>query len=249
MRVEAVGTAGGKTVNNRLTTFLIDDILSLDAGSVCTGLDMAQQLRIRDVFVSHVHMDHVGELPLLVDNMSMHGQSLVVHATAVTIDFLRTNIFNNIVWPDFTAIPSTDHPALRFREVRYMEEVQIGDYSLTALPVHHLNGSAGCHVSRHGRGLVYTSDTGKTDAIWQYVSERNDIQSVITECSFPADMEDLAIISRHYSSRSLREELVKLKAGPRVYIYHLKPQFSDQILKEIDGLDVTVLQDGMFIEV
>ncbi|RLE24517.1 MAG: 3',5'-cyclic-nucleotide phosphodiesterase, partial [Acidobacteria bacterium] len=68
MKIKAVGTSGGKTIRNLLTTFLVDNTLALDCGSVCTGLTLSQQLEIKDVFVSHVHMDHIGELPLLVDN-------------------------------------------------------------------------------------------------------------------------------------------------------------------------------------
>ena len=249
MRIDAIGTAGGKTIDHRLTTFLVDDVLSLDAGSVCTGLGLEQQLKIENLFLSHVHMDHVGELPLLVDNLSLHGKSLTVHATEATIEFLKSSIFNGVIWPDFTRIPDPQSPTLRFREVRYMDPVEIDGFTVTALPVNHLTGSAGCHVMKDGKGLVYTSDTGETEEIWSYINARNDVQAVITECSFPADMEPLAVISRHYSSVSLEKELLKLKVPLQVYIYHLKPQFRDRILAEIDHLNVTVLKDGTAFQI
>ena len=249
MRVSAIGTAGGKTVAHKLTTFLVDDALALDAGSVCTGLTLEKQLKIQHVFLSHVHMDHVGELPLLVDNKSLHGQYLTVHATADTLRFLMENIFNGVIWPDFTKIPNPEDPALRFQQMEYLEPVQVGDYTVTALPVNHLKGSAGCHVSQNGSGLVFSSDTGKTDALWNYINGRDDVTALITECSFPARMEDLAVRSRHFSSSSLAVQLDKLEDDVKVYIYHLKPQFAEEIRSEIDQLDLTILQDGMFFNI
>lgn len=249
MRVSAIGTAGGKTIAHKLTTFLVDNTLTLDAGSVCTGLTLENQLKIQHVFLSHVHMDHVGELPLLVDNKSLHGQYLTVYATGDTIGFLMENIFNDVIWPDFTKIPTPEGPALRFQQLDYLQPVPVGDYTLTALPVNHLAGSAGCHVSRNGSGLVYSSDTGKTDALWNYINGRDDVAALITECSFPARMEDLAVRSRHFSSRSLAEQLEKLEDDITVYIYHLKPQFAEEIRSEIDRLDLTILQDGMFFNI
>jgi len=248
VKIRAVGTAGGKSSANRLTTFLVDGVLAVDAGSVCTGLSLEEQLEIQQVFISHVHMDHVGELPLLVDNLALYGRRLVVYATTESISFLKQNIFNGTIWPDFTQIQVNGQPALRFHPVSYFEPVQAGDYQLTALPVFHLAGSAGCHITRNGTGFVYSSDTGATDRIWAYVNERSDVQAVITECSFPADMEELAVLSRHFSSLSLAGELEKLNGTADVYIYHLKPQFADRIRAEIEHLPVRILHDNQVIQ-
>ncbi len=249
MRIRAVGTSGGKTVSNRLTTFLIDDTFCIDAGSVCTGLSLEEQLKINHVVISHVHMDHVGELPLLVDNMGMYGRSLTVYATGPTIHFLRESIFNGVIWPDFTRIPTVESPALRFVEVDYGKPVTIGAYTLTLLPVNHIEGSAGCHVEKDGKGLVYTSDTGSTEGIWEYVNRNPDVDAVITECSFPADMEDLAVRSLHLSGASLKGELDKITRDCRIMIYHLKPQFAEQIRREIEGLSLTILSDDDVVEI
>ena len=243
MEIRAVGTSGGKTVSNRLTTFLVDGTFCIDAGSVCTGLSLEEQLQIRHVFVSHVHMDHIGELPLLVDNMGMYGHALTVYATEPTVRFLKESIFNGIIWPDFTRIPSVESPALKFVAVDYGNPIDINGFTLNLMPVNHIEGSAGCHLWKNGKGLVYTSDTGITDGVWEYVNRSEAIDAVITECSFPAEMNDLAERSLHLSSASLPLELKKIRRDCRVLIYHLKPQFADQIRLEIEGLPVTVLAD------
>ncbi len=244
MKIKAVGTSGGKTIRNLLTTFLVDNTLALDCGSVCTGLTLSQQLEIKDVFVSHVHMDHIGELPLLVDNKALYGKTITIFATQTTIRHLREHVFNGIIWPDFEKIPSADEPALIYRQVEYFEEVEVGDYRLTPLPVNHINGSAGCFIQKGDVGFAYTSDTGETDVIWEWLGKQTALKGLVTECSFPADMENLAVISHHLSSPMLEGELTKLKSDADIFIYHLKPQFANRIREEIKGLDVHILTDG-----
>ena len=244
MKIKAVGTSGGKTVRNLLTTFLIDGVLALDCGSVCTGLTLSEQLEIKDVFISHVHMDHIGELPLLVDNKALYGKSVAVYATGTTIRHLRKHVFNNIIWPDFEHIPTGGNPALVYKEIQYYQEIEIGKYHLTALPVNHIDGSAGCYVQAGDIGFAYTSDTGETNDIWAWLKTKKALKGLVTECSFPANMDELAVISRHLSSRTLEGELNKLDRDADVFIYHLKPQFSDRIREEIKGLSVRILADG-----
>ncbi len=244
MKIRAVGTSGGKTIQNLLTTFVVDRVLALDCGSVCTGLELSEQLEIKDIFISHVHMDHIGELPLLVDNKALYGKSVTVYATETTIRHLRDHVFNGIIWPDFEGIPSVDNPALVYREIDYYQEIKVGEYRLTPLPVNHIDGSAGCYIQKGDIGFAYTSDTGETDELWDWLSRQPALKALVTECSFPASMENLAVISHHLSGSMLEGELKKLKSGADVFIYHLKPQFSDRIRKEIKGLNAHVLTDG-----
>ncbi len=244
MKIKAVGISGGKTVQNKLTTFLVDQTLVVDCGSVCTGLTLEEQLEINDVFISHIHMDHIGELPLLVDNKALYGKSVTVYATGVTIRYLKEYVFNGVVWPNFEKIGVEGHSALVYKEVEYYHEIRVGDYLLVPLPVNHVRGSAGCYIQKGNTGFAYTSDTGKTDAIWKWLKGRPLLKGVVTECSFPADMDTLAGISHHLSSTMLEGELEKLGTDADVFIYHLKPQFSDQIREEINKLNVRILNDG-----
>ncbi|NOZ13876.1 MAG: 3',5'-cyclic-nucleotide phosphodiesterase [Acidobacteria bacterium] len=244
MKIKAVGTSGGKTIRNMLTTFLIDGKLAVDCGSVCTGLSLEEQLKIHDVFISHIHMDHIGELPLLVDNRALYGKSVTVYATETTIRYLREYVFNGVVWPDFEKIPAGEFPALVYKRVEYYYEVNVGDYLLTPLPVNHVKGSAGCYIQKGKIGFAYTSDTGKTDAVWEWLKKQPLLKGVVTECSFPSDMDALAGISHHLSSSMLGGELKKLGTDADVFIYHLKPQFSGRIREEIHGLNVHILSDG-----
>ena len=52
------------------------------------------------------------------------------------------------------------------------------------------------------------------------------ISALITEVSFPSDMEALATASKHYTPRLLHEDLQKLQRHDLVvHLMHLKPNF------------------------
>ena len=51
-----------------LTSFLINDTLAVDAG--CLGLygTAREQAKVKHVLISHTHIDHIGSLPIFVEN-------------------------------------------------------------------------------------------------------------------------------------------------------------------------------------
>jgi phosphoribosyl 1,2-cyclic phosphodiesterase len=49
-----------------LTTYLIDDALAIDAGSVGLALPPEAMRKVRDVVITHAHIDHIASLPILV---------------------------------------------------------------------------------------------------------------------------------------------------------------------------------------
>jgi hypothetical protein len=48
------------------------------------------------------------------------------HALAQTLDALRQHIFNGVIWPDFTRLPSVEAPALRFEPLNVGEVLTLG---------------------------------------------------------------------------------------------------------------------------
>ena len=57
---------------NRCNTcsFLLNGTLLLDAGTVASKLSLSEQGQIRHIILSHLHFDHIKELPTLADNLS-----------------------------------------------------------------------------------------------------------------------------------------------------------------------------------
>ena len=69
-----------------LTTFVVNDVLAIDAG--CLGLygEPDDQARIEHVFLTHSHADHVGTLPIFIENVfAGRDHPVAVHGHADTI--------------------------------------------------------------------------------------------------------------------------------------------------------------------
>src|SRR5205814_5026011 len=114
MRLKVLGAYGASDAEHNLTGYLIDDWLAVDAGTLTSKLSFAQQARIQAVFITHPHADHIRDLPHLI--LNRHGQSvgpLIVFAAREVMDLLTRNIFNGLVWPDFSVLtsPLTGKPA------------------------------------------------------------------------------------------------------------------------------------------
>src|SRR6266568_5219677 len=65
MVIRVLGSAGAELPDFNPPAFLVDDILLLDAGTIGAVLSAAEQERIRHVFLTHAHLDHVRGIPFL----------------------------------------------------------------------------------------------------------------------------------------------------------------------------------------
>jgi ribonuclease BN (tRNA processing enzyme) len=100
-------------------------------------------------------------------------------------------------------------------------------------------------------GLVYSGDTGPTEALWTAAHEVGGLGAVILECAFPNRLADLAAVARHMTPEMIRRELDKIPADVPVLIFHVKPQFYDEIGEElgvVGGARITMLeQDRTYV--
>ena len=56
-------------MDQRLTCYLIDDCVTVDAGSIAIALTTEQRASVQDIIVTHVHMDHIASLPIFIDDL------------------------------------------------------------------------------------------------------------------------------------------------------------------------------------
>lgn len=262
MKLRILGSAGAEFPDFRPPAFLIDDSLLLDAGTIGSVLTEEEQWLIKNIFITHAHLDHIRSIPALADNIIVKNlRHLVdVYAPQSVIEALRNHLFNGLIWPDFTCLPSPEEPVLRFNTIDPLTPVTlcdkntvsscVGGYSLTAVPVHHTVPAVGYCVEHSGRRLVYTGDTGPTDAIWSYASGAD---ALIVEVSFPNNQEPLALLTQHLCCSLLEKELAKISELPkRILITHPKPQYYEQIRDEIAQMgirQVELLRDGTIYDI
>ena len=126
MQIKTLGWAGGIGANLRTTCFLIDDDLLIDAGTGLGDLPLNHMTGIRHIFLTHSHMDHVVGLPLLADSMfGVHDEPIMVHAQEATIEALKAHIFNWVIWPDFSELPTRENPSIHFKIMNPGDKVTI----------------------------------------------------------------------------------------------------------------------------
>lgn len=85
--------------------------------------------------------------------------------------------------------------------------------------------------------LLFTSDTGATERIWQVTSEYDNLRAIFIDLSFPNRMTELARASQHHSPATLLEEMSKMKPGIPIYAVHIKAAYRDQVIEEIEALN------------
>jgi ribonuclease BN (tRNA processing enzyme) len=247
MKLRVLGSAGAEFPNFRPPAFLIDDQLLLDAGTIGSVLTEEEQWALQNIFVTHSHLDHIRAIPALADNIIIKNlrHTVTVYSIPDVISAMREHMFNNIIWPDFSVIPSPDSPVITFETIDTGVDYSVSDYRIRAIPVNHTVPAVGYRVCKGSTTLVYTGDTGPTEEIWQYVSG---IDALIVEVSFPNSMEPMALMTKHLTCSLLSVELEKIAGLPkRIFITHPKPQYYDIIRSEIESLglrEIELLHDG-----
>jgi len=248
MEIKVLGCYGGMDKDSRLTSFLVNGSLAIDSGALVGGLSFQEQRSITDVIISHTHLDHTGQLPLLVDNIfGNNHHPLRIHAIPQVIEKLRAHLFNNILWPNFSELPSSEEPSIVYMPVEVGKVFKIGDLEIRSAMVNHLVPNMGIIVSENGRSWIYPSDTADTDRIWELTNKLPDPRLLFLECSYPNRFQRLADDSRHLTPQGVGRQLAKLNRTFPVRVYHFKPSYVDEIRKEletIDHPDLKVLEQG-----
>ncbi len=237
MKVKVLGCYGGIAPGRGMTSFLVNDTLALDAGGLSFALPVSRQALVRDVFISHAHLDHTCCLPFLIDNsFASPGFSLRIYGIQDVVNTLARHLFNGSLWPDFTTIPDDLTPVLKLVTIEPEKAVTVGKLKIRAIPVSHSVPTTGFIVDDGGGSLAFSSDTGPTERFWEAANATRNLKAVITEASFPNGEQSLARISGHLTPALLGRELEKLKRDVPVYVYGPKPRYVARISKELADL-------------
>lgn len=251
MRLTTLGCHGGELPGCRSTCFLVDTAQVLDAGALTSTLSLDALARVDDILLTHSHFDHVKDLPLLTDLLvGVRKKPVTVHASTSCIAALKKSMFNDVLWPDFTTIPSKKHPVLKLKSFKPGSSFRIGKYSVKSVIVDHPVESCGFVISDGKVSLGMSGDTGPTDKLWKLLNKVDNLKALLVETSFPNAHQDLADLSGHLTPRTLETELLKFNKarGCEVFLYHLKPAYVDQLKREVAHLPVSVLELGDIFE-
>lgn len=241
MKVRVLGCSGAIAKDCRTTSFLIDDDILIDAGTGVGDLHLDEMQRIDHVFLTHSHLDHVAALPLMVDTIAAcRVKPLRIHALPETVQALRTHIFNNVIWPDFSQIPSPTTPLIHFQPVEIGQVLNLDGRWVEVLSAVHTVPAAGYAVSAGQGSWVFSGDTERNPAFWERLNQL-DVAMLVIETAFSNRDRDLANRSLHLSPHALAQELESIAPGKHfpIYITHTKPAETGLIMAEIEQFDST----------
>jgi Cft2 family RNA processing exonuclease len=234
VKIRFLGTHNAESKNTKLSTFIIDDIIAIESGSLTSEISFVEQEKIKAILLSHGHYDHIRGVPAFAFNNSCHTTR--VYATSPTLKILSSHLVDGLIYPKFTEYtPICGKTSLEFVTIEPFIPIEIEGYKILALPVKHTLDAVGFEItSKDGKKIFYTGDTGPgLSGIWKHVTSKQ----IIIDLTFPNKLEDTAKNSKHLCPNMLKEELLNFNRingyFPEIILIHLTPKFKREIRDEM----------------
>lgn len=256
MNIRVLGCSGAIAAGYKTTAFLLDDDVLIDAGTGVGDLALEALANIDHILLSHSHLDHVLGIPLLADavlrlRVAARRPPIQVHALPETLDALRRHVFNGVIWPDFTALPTAAAPVLSLHPFQIGERLDLGGRVIEVLPASHTVPAVGFAVDAGAAAghahWVFTGDTGPNPALWRRLAELR-LSHLVIETAFSDDEAQLAHVSKHLCPHDLGHELAQLAGSVDVRITHIKPGEVEAVMQGVQALSsphrISALQAG-----
>jgi len=238
MELRVLGCSGGIGGKGRRTTsFLLGEAVLIDAGSGVADLELEEMAKIRHIFLTHAHLDHIHMIPLLIDSVfDRLQQPVVIHGLPYTLKALQEHIFNNVVWPDFASLPSEEFPVLVYEAMKPGQRETVGDTHFSMIPVNHIVPTVAYAVEYPGGVFAFSGDTTTNDTLWQGLNSLERLDHLIVESAFSSSEIAMCEMSKHYCPQLLAADLKKLEHQPHIHLSHAKPGEEEMIFQECCNL-------------
>lgn len=255
MRVEILGCSGGMSVGHNSTCLRLSDTVLLDAGTGSAKLSAEEMLKIKDILVSHSHLDHIAGVCFITDqDIENRKEATRLHALAETNNSFRRFVINEVLWPEIQKVVINGVHMVEFHDLKPFETVKVQDVTVTPLPVLHAVPTLGFCIHGDSGDMVFISDMINAEQeVWDWIAARENLKYFITEAAFPNRLEEIARISKHLTPQML-EEICTTKIKQKdveFYATHIKPLYYESVKKELSELEkaeIQVLEAGMVFE-
>jgi len=159
MKVRVLGCSGGINQNMATTSFLVDEDILIDAGTGVCDLHLKEMRRIKHIFITHSHLDHIAAIPLLTDTLfdDLIGHPLVVHALPETIKALQEHIFNWTIWPDFTQLPHKTNAVIKLEPMTPGSVIELAGRQIEMIGVTAVIKILCAFISELGKAFAFSS--------------------------------------------------------------------------------------------
>ena len=245
MRVHFLPSSFGDPSLQLATSLVVNDTLAVDAG--CLGFaDLDVQLPVRDIVLTHTHIDHVGSLPIFLVNMFQSDVPTPrVLAPADVLQSVRDDLFNDRLWPDLVRLSTPDASLVELVELPSGEPSEVGEVRGTPVPVNHVVPTYAYLIEEPGCSVLVVTDTSETNRVWEYARERDDLAGVFIESAFPESQQELARDSGHLTPSGMARQLDQLQRPVRSIVVHLNPLVRETLVNEIEALGREEVEIGL----
>ena len=216
MKLVLLGTGGYFPTSRRHTAcMMLPEIgVVLDAGSGMCRLGRYLQTDRLDIFLTHVHLDHILGLTYLINVVPDEVEyQTSVHCEASKLAAVREHLFAELIFP----------VAPRFRLEPIADRFPLpGGGTLTHFPLKHPGGSIGFRLDWPDRSMAYVTDTtASPDA--DYVQKIRGVDLLLHEAYFADNVDDLPRITGHSWLEPVAEVAAAANVG-RLVLVHIDPQ-------------------------
>ena len=225
-----------------LTTYLVNDTLAVDAGSLGQFATLSEQRKVRHVVLSHSHTDHIGSLPIFLENVAFPPKKVLVHASENVLNAVRQHVFNDQVWPALVHFGGDDNPSFALRPMESGVATVLDGVSITPVLVNHVVPTYGFILQQGEATVVFSMDTGPTVELWKQASTMGNIRAVFLEVAFPNSKTDLANLAKHLTPALFAQETAKIPSAEKFVAVHIKPAFYDEVAAELKALGMPNLE-------
>ena len=235
---------GGASERQHLSCFVIDDCVAIDAGSLAMATNTAQKKQIRDIVLTHAHLDHIAGLPLFIDDLfDTLEEPIRVHASREVIEILGQNIFNWSIYPNFAELKNKRCCILEYFPISVGQEIVVKHLKIKSIEVNHKVPSVGYVVFDGETKVALSSDTAEMNGFWQILNAELNLDAILIECAFPNELEELAQASHHLTPKSLKEEIAKFTGQQcPIYVVNIKPMYFHEVTRQIKDLNIENLE-------
>src|SRR3954454_21862121 len=96
LQVQLLPTSlGDHSQTQSLTTFLINETIAIDAGSMGFALNVEQLVKVGHVIITHSHLDHVASLPIAIAEVFPRlTRPMRVYATPEVLEAIQAHLLN-----------------------------------------------------------------------------------------------------------------------------------------------------------
>jgi cAMP phosphodiesterase len=253
MLPSSIDENGRASQRQHLLSIVVDDCVAIDAGCLAMSCNDVQRAQIRDIVLTHTHLDHIAGLPIFIDDLfASLTEPIRIHATGEMIGILERDVFNWSIYPRFSELSNENGSVVEYREFSVGDEFQVKHLSVRSIGVNHPVSANGYILTHEDVSVAITGDTAETCDFWECCNSTPNLKAVFVECAFPDELVELASVSDHLTPGRLEKEIEKLRNRDfPVFVINMKPMYREKVIGQIEVanlLKVEILTVGKVYE-